>query len=62
MTLKNKSALKRFIKVFVGSFVAQALLVVPSNYDNLEAYVSAILISGATGLLLGLQKYLSWEE
>lgn len=62
MTQKNKSAIKRFIKVFIASFVAQAVLVVPTNYDNVEAYLNALLVAGVSGLLLGLQKYYSWED
>ena len=62
MSDKNKSAIKRFIKVFIGSFVAQAILVIPSNFDSVDAYLNAVLVAGASGLILGLQKYLSWES
>ena len=62
MTQKNKSALKRFVKVLIAAFLGQALLVVPASYDNVDAYVAALLAAGIAGLLAGLQKYLSWEE
>ena len=62
MSQKNKSAIKRFVKVLIAAFVGQAILVIPSNFDTINAYMLALLAAGVAGLLAAIQKYLSWKE
>jgi len=62
MTQKTKSTIKRFVKGLIASFLAQALIIVPTNFESVEAYLNALLVAGVAGLLMGLQKNLNWVE
>ena len=61
MTQKTKSTIKRFTKVLIGAFVAGAVMVQFQEYQSVQAYLNALLTAGISGVLLALQKYISWE-
>lgn len=62
MTQKTKSTLKRFVKGLIGAFTAQAILIIPTDYANIKAYLGALLVAGIAGLLMALEKNINWID
>jgi len=61
MTQKTKSTIKRFVKGLIGAFVAGAVMVQFQEFQSVQSYLEALLTAGIAGVLLALQKYISWE-
>lgn len=69
MSIKTKAILKRFVKGFVAGAVASMLTVaIPSklSFPDIKSWFYLMLLAGitggVTGLLLAIQKALSWKE
>jgi len=69
MLKKNKSIINRFIKGAIAGAVSSMILVttqIPQTWTDIHSTLNALAIAGVsgavTGLLLALQKWVSWED
>jgi len=69
MLKKNKSIINRFIKGAIAGAVSSMILVttqIPQTWTDVHSTLNALAIAGVsgavTGLLLALQKWVSWED